>query len=139
MNKTTVTESKTDNDVGAGDIQGTHVDGAQDESSEGESAQAERSGIGELAALDGLVQTGLELTTEGRQGCFCGVDMGEGSVAEARGGACYLVLFGGHLGLDGNAVVSQAVLGGGRGTHVLLQLGVVDCFSSRHDAISDCR
>lgn len=95
LNETTVTESKTNNDVRAGDIQGSHVDGAQDESGEGESAEAERRRIGELATLDGLVQTRLELTTEGRQGCFCGVDMGEGSVAEARGGACYLVLFGG--------------------------------------------
>jgi hypothetical protein len=119
-----------------GDIQGTHVDGAQDESGEGESAQAQRSGIAELATLDGLVQTGLELTTEGGEGCFGSVDVGERSVAEARGGASYMVLFGGHLGLHGSAIAT--VLGRGSGTHVLLHLGVVgvvDCFSRRHDGI----
>jgi hypothetical protein len=128
LDKTTVAERQGDDYVGRRDIPCAHVDKTQDESSEGESAQAEGGGIGELAALDRLVQTGLELTTEGGQGGLCGVDVGERSVSEAGGSACDLVLFSGHLGLHGSAV------GGGAGVLILDAVGAVNCFGGRHFA-----
>jgi hypothetical protein len=130
LNETAITESKSDHDVRSRDVPGTDVDSTQHESGEGESAQAERCRIGEFATFNGLVQTGLELSTEGGQRSVHGVDMGEGSVAEACGSAGHLVLFGGQLGLHGG---TGAVLRSG--TNVLLQPAVVNCFCRRHDAV----
>jgi hypothetical protein len=43
------------------------VDAGEDKGGESEGAETKRSRVGELPALDGPVQTGLELTTEGRK------------------------------------------------------------------------
>lgn len=65
LHQSTVAEGKADDEIGLGHGAGTHIDQAQDKGGEGESAQAQGSGIGELAVLDALVQAGLELTTKG--------------------------------------------------------------------------
>lgn len=67
LDETTVSESSTDDDVGVLESTGTQVNARQDESSQSESAQAERCRVGELPSLGGLVETGLEFTTEGRK------------------------------------------------------------------------
>src|SRR6266480_2055615 len=64
LNETTISESKTNNNVWLPKVANTHVDERQDESCQGESAQAERSGVGEFTLCGWLVKTWLELTTE---------------------------------------------------------------------------
>lgn len=51
LDETTVTKSERKRDVGGGDAAGVHVDGGEDKGSEGESAETQRSRIGELAVL----------------------------------------------------------------------------------------
>lgn len=116
LDETTITESETDDNVGSSKTTSAHVDGTQDESGEGESAQAERSRVGELAVLDRLVQTGLELTTEGTEASVLGIDLGQGPISEASSGASNFVLLGRHLQVDGSSIVSSD----GRGADVLL-------------------
>ena len=130
LDETTVTESESDDNVGRGDTASVHVDGAQNEGGEGESAQAERSRVGELAFLDGLVQTGLELTTEGTEASLTGIDVSQRPITEASSGASNFVLLSRHLRLNG------AIVGSRRRSvaEVLLQSSVVGDFG-RHD---DC-
>ena len=101
LDETTVTESKTDDNVGLGDVTSAHVDSRKDESGQGESRQAQRSRVGELAALDRLVQTRLELTTERRQASFRGVDMGQRTIAKTSRSASDILLLSGHDGSRG--------------------------------------
>lgn len=75
LNKTTIGESNTNDNVGDVQATGVKVDAGQDEGSKGESAETQRSRVGELAFLDRAIETGLEFTTEGRQpGLGSGVD-----------------------------------------------------------------
>lgn len=129
LDETTITESEADDDVGRGKTASTHVDGTQDESRERESAQAERSRVGELAVLNRLVQTGLELTTEGAEASVLGVDLGQRPIAEASSGASNFVLFGRHLRVNGSAIVDGRRSGG---AEVLLDGSVVGDFGGRH-------
>lgn len=64
LDETAISESSADNDVGVLKTAGAQVDAGQDEGSQGESTETERSWVGELAG-GGLVETGLEVTTEG--------------------------------------------------------------------------
>lgn len=128
LDETTITESETDDNVGSSKTTSAHVNGTQDESGEGESAQAERSRVGELAVLDRLVQTGLELTTEGTEASVLGVDLGQGPISEARSGASNFVLLGRHLRVDGSFIVDSD----GRGADVLLKGPIVGDFGRRH-------
>lgn len=76
LDKTTVSEGEGNGNVGSGDTASLQVDARQDKGGEGESTETERGRVGELAALDGPVETGLELTTEGRKpGILTGVNM----------------------------------------------------------------
>lgn len=102
MNETTICERETNDDVGLCDIASTHVDGTQDESGEGESAETQGSRVCKFATFDGLVQTGLELTTEGRQTRFGGIDLGQGTIAKAGSGRGDLMLLAGHGGMRGS-------------------------------------
>jgi hypothetical protein len=128
LDETTITESETDDDVGSGETASAHVDGAQDESGERESAQAERSRVGELAVHHGLVQTGLELTPEWAKASVL-VDVSQRPIAEASSGASNFVLLGRHLRMDGNSIVSGR---GSGGADVLLKDAVVGGFGRRH-------
>jgi hypothetical protein len=76
LNKTTVSEGEGNDNVGGCNAPSPQVDGRQNKGGEGESTETERSRVGELAALDGPVETGLELTTEGREsGILAGVNV----------------------------------------------------------------
>lgn len=113
LNKTTIAESQSDHNVGLSDVARTHVDRAQHESGEGESRQAQRGWVTELAVLDRLVQTGLELTTEGTQLSLSGVDVSERAISEARSSpGCVLSgqLVGGSSSVDTIGVVSEVLL-----------------------------
>lgn len=125
LNQTTIRECSTDDDAGLGDILGVHVDRTQDESGEGESTQAQRSRVTELAALDGLIQTRLELTTKGRQTSLVGVDLSQRAVSEASRRFGSFALLVGHLGHEVGAIGR-----GGRNADVLIDT-VVHTFS-RH-------
>lgn len=79
LHEPAVAESQGDDDVRGGDTTGLEVDGGEDEGGQGEGAEAERGRVGDLAVLDGLVQTGLELTTKGREASIvAAVSVGEG-------------------------------------------------------------
>lgn len=133
LDKTTITESQSDNNVGLSDISGTHVDCAQHESGEGESAQAQRSRVTELAALNGLVQTGLELTTEGTELSLSGVDVSQGSITETGSGASDVMLVG-ELRLNGGAASLGGVLR--RNLADVLLEGTVVGLGGRHDELN---
>jgi hypothetical protein len=107
-----------------------HVDDTEHESGEGESTQAQRSRVTELAVRHRLVQTWLELTTERTEGGISGVDMGQRTISEASGGASDLVLVGRHLRLNGSAAIGRLL--GRNATNILLQSAVVCGFGGRH-------
>ena len=94
-----VSKRKTDHYIRSTQPPRAHVDQAQDEGGQGESAQAQGRRIGDAAVLDLLVQTGLEFPSKGRQALFAtvGVDMSERTVAEASGGCGCLMFLVGHL------------------------------------------
>ena len=127
LDETTITISGGDNDVGRRDVTGFHVDGTQDECGEGESTQAQRSRIAELARVDRLVQTGLELTTEGTEVGLGSVDMRQRAVTKAGGGARGLLRRHGVVQI-GTITIAVGVLG--RRPEILLQMLVL---LGRHD------
>lgn len=76
--KTTVSKGRTNDNAWRGEASGTKVDERQQESRQGETAETERSWVGELALLVDLVETWLELTTKGSETRrVAGVDVGE--------------------------------------------------------------
>jgi hypothetical protein len=107
LNKSTIAKRKSNNEVGRSNTAGLEVDQGEDESSEGESGQAQRRRVGELAVRDLLVQTGLKLTTEGRE-----ADGLAGEVARERVSA---IVVGANLvdAVGGAAAVVDGVDGGG--------------------------
>ena len=122
LHQTTVPKGERHHEIRLRNAAGPHVDQTQDEGGQGERAQSQRSGVGELAALDGLVGTRLELTTKGRQEArFGGVDLSERAIPEASGFLRGLVLLGGHVAGDVGLLGASGLAGvGGRG--VLLAL-----------------
>lgn len=135
LNETTITESQSDDNVGSGDVASTHVDAAQHESGERESTQTQRSRVGELALLNRPEQTGLHLTSEGREVVtLTGVGPGQRTIAKAGGGLGNLVLLVGHLRgkLRSIGILRSAVDGVIR-TDVLLKSWVV--FGGGHGAL----
>ena len=105
LHQASISKGQTDHEVGSAQPPCSHVDQTQDEGSQGESAQAQGRRVGNIAVLDLLVETRLELTSEGRQALFAtgGVDMSERTVAEASGG------FGGLVFVVGHSTVGRAV------------------------------
>lgn len=105
MHQASISKGNTDDEIGGSQPSCAHVDQAQDEGGQGESAEAQGRGIGDATVLDLLVETRLELTAEGRQALFttAGVDMSERAVAEASGS------FGGLMFLVGHVAVHPAV------------------------------
>lgn len=100
LNKTTVRESRANDDVRVFETASSQVDAGQDESSQGESAETERCRVGELGGWR-LVETGLEVTTECRKtDGVASVDMCERVAAIVVG----LALL--HAGLVGGMVVA---------------------------------
>jgi len=76
LNQTTVCESGTNDNVRLSDTASTKVNEREDEGGEGEGAQTEGCRVGELAVGNGLVETGLEFTTESRKtNRFASVDV----------------------------------------------------------------
>lgn len=67
MHKPTISKSQRNDEIRRRNTADLEVDQGEDEGGEGESRQTQRRGIGELAVLGGLVETGLEFTTEGRE------------------------------------------------------------------------
>lgn len=100
MNESTISKSESNDEVGRGNATGLEVDQGEHEGGEGESRQAQRSRVGELALGDGLVETGLEFTTEGGKTCrLAGVGVEEGVSAKVVGAD--LIAVGGGVGVDG--------------------------------------
>jgi hypothetical protein len=64
LHETTISKSGTDDDVWVAETQSAKIDQAEQKRGKSETTETERSGIGELAALNGLIETGLEFTTK---------------------------------------------------------------------------
>ena len=64
LNETTVAECQRNDDVWVAETQCAQVDQGEDECSQSEGRETERSRIGELPALLRLVETRLEITTK---------------------------------------------------------------------------
>ena len=90
MHQTTIAISNTDDQVRSAQVPGAEIDQAEDKSRQSEAAEAEGRRVGKLAILDLAIGTRLELTAKGREtglaAAVARVDVGEGTVAEARGG-----------------------------------------------------
>lgn len=105
MHQASVSKSDPDHEIGSTQPPGAHIDQAQDEGGQGESGQAQGGRVGDTTVLDLLVETRLELSSEGRQALFAAgsVDMSERTVAEASGS------FGGLMFIVGHFTVHAAV------------------------------
>lgn len=126
LNETTITESQSDDNVGSGDVASTHVDTAQHERGEGESTQTQRSRVGKLALLNRLVQTGLELSSEGREVVLGRIDLGQRTIAKASGGLGHFVFLVGHLRGELRSIgILRSAIDGVIRTDVLLKSCVV--------------
>ena len=102
-----IAKGNTDHQVRGAQVSRSHVDQTQDERRQSESAEAKRGWVGDLAVLDLLVHTGLELSSKSRQVRFAdggGVDMRKRTVAETSGSFGGLVLLVGHFPIHGTAV-----------------------------------
>lgn len=98
LNKPAISESERNDDVGCGQISGSNIDQGEDEGRQGESGKTERGRVGELAAFDALVQTRLELTTEGRKSTInVRVEVSEGAMSEASCLCSSVFLFDAHV------------------------------------------
>ena len=106
LHQSTVAERETHDQVWRAQAACTHIDQAKDEGGESESTETEWCRVGEFAVLDTLVETWLELTTEGGQTLTItgSVLVGERTIAESCGGLGGLVLFVGHLAVDTGAI-----------------------------------
>lgn len=107
-----VSKCKTNHYVGRTQTSRTHVDQAQDERGQGESAQAQRRRVGETTVFDLLVKARLELSSKGRQALFATarVDVGKRTVAEASGSFGGLMFLVGHLSVGTTAAVGLFVV-----------------------------
>ena len=88
LNQTTISKRRANNDTGLRDIQDLHLNTSQDKGSQGETAKTQRTWVGELAVLDRLPETRLELTTESWETSLRSVNLRqrtEASVVGARG------------------------------------------------------
>ena len=112
LHQASVSKSNTDDEIGGSQAPGTHIDQAQDKGSQGESGEAQGRRVGDSAVLDLLVETRLELTTEGRQALFAigSVDMSERPIAESSGSFGSLMLFVGHLAVDAAVAIGFFVV-----------------------------
>ena len=121
-----VSKRKTDHYIRSTQPPRAHVDQAQDEGGQGESAQAQGRRVGDAAVLDLLVKTGLEFSSKGGQALFAtgSVDMSERTVAEASGGCGCLMFLLGHLTVHcAVAVGFLVVVVGGIASEVGVWLG----------------
>ena len=106
--QSTIAESNTDHQIGCTQPSCPHIDQAQDEGGQGESAQTEGCWVGNVAVLDLFVETRLEFTSEGRQTLTAagGILVSKGPITETGGGfgglmffVCHLTLHAGTVGL----------------------------------------
>ena len=99
LHQASVSKGNTDDQIGSTQPPCPHIDQAQDEGGQGESRQAQGRRIGDTTVLDLLVETGLKLSSEGRQTLFAISDMSERTVAKASGSFGGLLFVVGHLAI----------------------------------------
>lgn len=104
--QSTIAKSNTDHQIRCTQPSCSHIDQAQDEGGQGESAQTEGCWVGNVAVLDLFVETRLEFTTEGRQTLAAadGILMSQGPVTETGSGFGGLVFLVGHFTLHAGTV-----------------------------------
>lgn len=104
--QSTIAKSNTNHEIRCTQPSCPHIDQAQDEGSQGESAQTEGRWVGYVAVLDLFVETRLEFTPEGRQTLAVagGILMSEGPITETGSGFGGLVFLVGHFTLHAGTV-----------------------------------
>jgi hypothetical protein len=121
LDETTVAESRRNDNVWLGDAACADVDEREDKGGEGESAETERSWVGKLATCGWLVETGLELSSEGWEpGRLPGVHMGQWVSSVVKGHTLM-------SGAGGGAIVVGVIMDGGSivsGIILLVECGV---------------
>ena len=70
LDEAAISKGQAGDDVGLGHTASLEVDEGQNEGRQGEGGKTERCRVGKLAVRDGLVQAGLEFTTECRETAF---------------------------------------------------------------------
>ena len=118
LHQATIAKGNTHHKIWRRNAPRSQVDQTQHECRQGEGAQTQRRRVGKLSPLDGLVCTGLELTTESREARLFGVDVCERAIAKASGGFGSLMLLVGHLAGDVVMIVvtvGSVVAGAGGG------------------------
>ncbi len=139
--QSTIAKSNADHEVRRTQASCPHIDQAQDEGGQRESAQTQWCGIGNAAVLDLFVETRLEFTTEGRQTLVAagGILMSKRSITETGSGFGGLVFLVGHFTLHAGTVglfvvVALGIAGmvdvGGGGHCVYREGREVDCKDS---------
>lgn len=100
-----------------------HIDQAQDEGGQGESAQTQWCWVGNVAVLDLFVETRLEFTSEGRQtfAAAGSILMSKRPIAETGSGFGGLVFLVGHFTLHAGTVGLFAIFA--RGIASMLDVG----------------
>ncbi len=129
--QSTIAKSNTNHQIRCTQPSCPHIDQAQDEGGQGESAQTEWCWVGNVAVLDLFVETGLEFTSEGRQTLIAaaGILMSEGPITETGSGFGGLVFLVGHFTLHAGTVGLFVVFAWGIAS-------VVDVGSGSHCALS---
>ena len=117
LNKPTISESKTDDDVGCSDSSSADIDERQHKGRQGESAQSQRSRVGELPLCYRSIGTRLEFTSKGRETRLGRVDVGKRSVPKAGSSFGSFMLLMGHLASNSIALDCVVVL------FVMLRIG----------------
>ncbi len=128
LHQSAVTIGQRNHDIGFGQVTSADVDQGQDEGGEGESAQTQRSWVGELSLCRGSVETRLELTAKGRESSgIPGVEVRQRVAAILMTSLLRAV----HRGPGGCSMISA------RGSVVLLvEIGV--CICGRHLGLCHC-
>lgn len=118
LHKPTIAKSERNDKVWRRDAPRLEVDQGQHKGGQGESAQAQRRRVGELAVLHALPETGLELTTERREARGLARVRVQERVAAIVVGADLVDAVGGGVGVDGvdgGLVLDRYGVGGGGG------------------------
>ena len=110
LNKPTVSESKTDDDIRGRDSSSADIDEREHKCRQGESAQSQRSRVGELPLCHWSIRTRLEFTSKGRETRLGRANVGKRSVPEAGSGFGSFMLLLGHLASSSIALDCVVVL-----------------------------
>lgn len=117
LDQSTISVRNAHDHIRLSNIARAHVDTAKNESSQGESRQAQRSSVSNFTGRRGAIETGLHFTPESRETALGGVYMGERAIVVEEG----------RVGVVRVHFRSKVTI-----TEILLLAGVADFFVVGH-------